>query len=58
MTTLANQVAIAIENARRFSETNRALAEERTVYDQYLRQAWQQSPLETKIAGYQYVNAQ
>ena len=58
MTTLANQVAIAIENARRFSETNRALAEERTVYGQYLRQAWQQTPLETKIAGYQYVNAQ
>jgi GAF domain-containing protein len=58
MSTLANQVAIAIENARRFSETNQALAEERTVYGQYLRQAWQQSPLETKIAGYQYVNAQ
>jgi GAF domain-containing protein len=58
MTTLANQVAIAIENARRFSETNRALAEERTVYGQYLRQAWQQSPLETRIAGYQYANAQ
>ena len=58
MSALANQVAIAIENARRFTETNQALAEERTVYGQYLRRAWQQSPLETKIAGYQYVNSQ
>ena len=57
MTTLANQVAIAIENARRFTETNQALAEERNVYGQYLRQAWQQSPLDTKVAGYQYLNS-
>ena len=58
MSTLANQVSIAIENARLFSETTQALAEERNVYGQYLRQAWQQTPLENKIAGYQYVNAQ
>ena len=58
MSTLANQVAIAIENARLFSETNQALAEERSMYGQYLRQAWQQSPLASKLARYQYLNSQ
>jgi GAF domain-containing protein len=56
MSTLANQVAVAIENARRFSETRQALAEARTVYSQYLRQAWQETSLEKNAIGYQYSN--
>jgi GAF domain-containing protein len=57
MLTLASQVAIAIENARLFSETSRALAEQQSVYGQTLQRAWSKSPLESKVAGYQYSNA-
>lgn len=56
MSTLADQVAIAIENARQFSETRQALTEARAIYGQYLRQAWQQISLESKAVGYQYAN--
>jgi GAF domain-containing protein len=37
---LADQVAIAIENARLFGETQRAREEAETLYNQYLSQEW------------------
>jgi GAF domain-containing protein len=54
MTTLADQVAIAIENANLFGETQRALTEAQLSYGQYLHQAWERMPSETQTAGYLY----
>lgn len=38
---LANQVAVAINNAQRFAETERALAEARALQERYVQQVWQ-----------------
>ena len=40
--TLASQIAIAIENARLFGQTRQALAESRSVYDEYIKHEWSQ----------------
>jgi len=37
---MANQVAISLDNARLFQETNRNLQEIRSIQKQYLREAW------------------
>ena len=37
---MANQVAISLDNARLFQETNRNLQEMRNIQKQYLREAW------------------
>ena len=42
---LANQVAISLDNARLFQETNRNLQEMRNIQKQYLQQAWIDSSL-------------
>jgi GAF domain-containing protein len=52
MSTLAAQVAVAIENARLFGETRRALTEVQTVYGQYLRQEWSHTAGEIRQIGY------
>jgi GAF domain-containing protein len=56
MNILADQVAIAIENSRRFTATNRALEEARAFYSEYLRQSWQPGASGAKAIGYQYKN--
>jgi GAF domain-containing protein len=40
LSTLADQVAIAIENARLFSESRSALIESQGTFDRYVRQEW------------------
>jgi len=37
---MANQVAISLDNARLFQETNQSLQEMRSIQKQYLREAW------------------
>lgn len=51
---LANQVSLAIENARLFDETRRALTESETVSRQNIREAWAKLPAEQNLAGYRY----
>jgi GAF domain-containing protein/HAMP domain-containing protein len=52
---MANQVAIALENARLFQETQRSLEELRAANRQYVSQAWNVPGRE--INGYEYVSS-
>jgi len=51
---LADQVSLAIENARLFDETRRALAESQAVSRQATREAWRRLPNEQNLVGYRY----
>ncbi len=52
--TLADQVAVAIENARLFSQTRQALAEAQTIYQQYIKQDWSRFARRLENKGYTY----
>jgi GAF domain-containing protein len=49
---LANQVSLAIENARLFEETRRALAESEAVGRKIIRDAWKKLPSEQRLLGF------
>jgi GAF domain-containing protein/HAMP domain-containing protein len=51
LTALADQVSIAIQNARQYEETRRALAESMTVSRQFISTGWQQYTKSQKITG-------
>ena len=51
---LADQVSLAIENARLFDETRNALAEAEAIGRQVTREAWGRVPVEHKLLGYRY----
>jgi GAF domain-containing protein len=51
---LANQVSIAIENARLFEETSRALSESEAVSRQTILDTWRKLPAEQNLLGYRY----
>jgi GAF domain-containing protein len=51
---LANQVSLAIENARLFDETRIALAEAEAVSRQFTREAWGRLAAEHSLVGYRY----
>jgi GAF domain-containing protein len=51
---LANQVSLAIENARLFEETRRALSDSEAVSRQTIRETWRKLPTEQNLLGYRY----
>jgi GAF domain-containing protein len=51
---LADQVSLAIENARLFEETRRALAELQMISRQITREAWKRLPEQQRLIGYRY----
>ena len=51
---LADQVSLAIENARLFDETRSALTEAQAISRQFTREAWGRVPHEHKLLGYRY----
>ena len=52
LTTLADQVAIAIENARLFSEARVALSESEETFSRYVKQEWGGFASQSKNTGY------
>jgi GAF domain-containing protein len=53
LSTLADQVSIAFQNARLFETTQKSLSEVESLYRQYLRKEWAQTTRK-KVAGYRY----
>ena len=51
---LADQVSLAIENARLFEETRNALAEAEAVSRKFTREVWGRLPTEQNLLGYRY----
>lgn len=54
LSTLANQVSLAIQNARHFDQSQKALAELESVERQYIRETWKRLPKQEKLDGYRY----
>ncbi len=54
LSALADQVSLAIQNARLFDKTSKTLAEADAIQRQYLRETWRRLPKEEKILGFRY----
>lgn len=51
---LADQVAIAIQNARLFEQSHRAVEDAEVAYRQMTDQSWRQVAMQKKVLGYEY----
>lgn len=54
LSTLADQVSLAIQNARLFDQTRKSLMEAEEIYRQQSRDSWRRLPQELKLTGYRY----
>jgi GAF domain-containing protein len=54
LTTLADEVSLAIQNARLFNQIEKALAESNAIQRQFLHETWSRIPKEEKLSGYRY----
>ena len=54
LSTLADQVSLAIQNARLFDQSQKAIAEFEAIQRQYIRETWTHLPKEEKLTGYRY----
>jgi GAF domain-containing protein/HAMP domain-containing protein len=52
LSTLANQVAVAIENARLFAQSQQALRELENTFQRYISNEWRQFAKQSKVVGY------
>jgi len=57
LTTLADQVSIAIQNARQYEETRKALAEADLLSRQFVQTGWQQFTKSKKLVGIRHTGA-
>jgi GAF domain-containing protein len=54
LSTLADQVAIAIENARLFGDAQKALAESRSTFEKYVQQEWSNFVQQVRHTGFTF----
>jgi GAF domain-containing protein/methyl-accepting chemotaxis protein len=52
--TLADQVSLAIQNARLFDQLKKTLSETESIQRKYIREAWSRMPKEENLIGYRY----
>jgi GAF domain-containing protein len=52
LNTLADQVAVAIENARLYDDAQQALADARSTFEKYVKQEWSSFAQQSRHAGY------
>lgn len=54
LSALADQVSLAIQNARLFDQLKKTLSESESIQRQYIRETWSRLPKEEKLTGYRY----
>lgn len=54
LSTLADQVSLAIQNARLYDQMQRSLVEAEAISRQYFREAWNQLTQDQKVTGFRY----